>query len=95
MGEGTRIERGVTFRAPCVVGRNCLIGANAVVDAYTAIGDGARIGSRARLADSILWQDVRVARGVQLRHCIIGTGARVSESVSVYEGSVIQLNSEG
>lgn len=95
VGEGTRIERGVKFHAPCVIGRNCRIGEHAVVEGYTAIGDGARIGARARLADSILWQDVKVARGVRLRHCIIGTGARVSESVSVYEGSVIQLNSDG
>jgi len=63
-----------------------------VIGAYTVIGDRARISRKCVLQNCILWNDVHVERHVRLENCVIGHHARVTENISVYEGSVINLS---
>lgn len=91
IGEGTKIERGAKLRAPCVIGRCCHIGKNAIIDGYTTVGNHSSVGSGAVIRNSILWEKVKVSRNVNLDNCIIGTGAEVSEDISVFEGTVLNV----
>ncbi len=88
--EGTVIERGVRFEPPCLIGQRCRIARNAVIGAYTVVGHRAHIGAGSVLRNCTLWDDVRVEKRVRLENCILGHGARATENISVYEGSVIQ-----
>jgi len=56
----------------------------------TVIGQDARIGPGSTLRNCILWDKVSVGKRVRLENCVIGHAARVTESISMYEGSVIQ-----
>lgn len=94
VGTGTRMEKGAILNGPCVLGQNCRIGKNAVIDCYTTIGDGCCIGSGATIKNSILWDVVTVANNVRLDNCIIGHGARVSEDITVYEGTVLNIKTK-
>jgi mannose-1-phosphate guanylyltransferase/phosphomannomutase len=88
--EGARIADGVKLEAPCLIGRDSRLDKGCVIGAYTVVGRRARIGSGSRLQNCILWNDVQVGRHVRLENCVIGHQARVTESISMYEGSVIQ-----
>lgn len=91
IGEGTRIEKNAKLKSPCMIGKDCYIGKNAVIDSYTTIADGSWIRDGAHIKNSILWGKVEVAKNVRLDNCIIGYNARVSEDISVYEGTVLNV----
>ena len=91
IGEGTKIEKGAKLNAPCVIGKHCFIGRKAVVDSYTTIGNRSKIEPGAIVKNSILWEGVRVKKNVRLDNCIIGYNAKVSEDISVFEGTVLNV----
>jgi mannose-1-phosphate guanylyltransferase/phosphomannomutase len=91
IGKNCSIERSAQLKAPCVIGNNCVIGKKAVIDEYTTLDDTTRIGEGAVIKNSILWDRVKVAKNVRLDNCIIGYGAEVSEDISVYEGTVLNI----
>jgi len=88
--EGARIAPGVKLEAPCLIGRDSRLDKGCMIGAYTVIGRRARIGSGSQMLNCVLWNDVKVGRHVRLENCVIGHKARVTESISMYEGSVIQ-----
>ena len=79
------------LKAPSVIGEYCFIGQNAVIGEYTTIADNSKILSGANIKNSILWGNVEVLKNVNLDNCIIGYGAKVSEDISVYEGTVLNI----
>jgi len=88
--KGVQIARGVSLEAPCLIGEGSRIAKGSRIGSHTIIGKRARIGPACVLRNCILWDDVIVSRGVHLENCVISHGVRMSESVSMYEGSVIQ-----
>ena len=92
VGEGTRIERGAKLIAPCVIGKHCFIGKKACVGRFTTVGDNSRIDRGAEIKNSILWENVKVAKNVRLENCVIGYKAKVSEDISVFEGTVLNID---
>ena len=92
VGEGTKIEKGAKLLAPCVIGKHCFIGKKACVGRFTTVGDNSSIKSGAVIKNSILWEKVKVAKNVDLENCVIGYKAEVSEDISVYEGTVLNID---
>ncbi|OGS34965.1 MAG: hypothetical protein A2293_17050 [Elusimicrobia bacterium RIFOXYB2_FULL_49_7] len=92
IGRGTRIEKGAQLNTPCVIGDHCFIGKNALIDAYTTVANNSWIGPGAIIKNSILWERVKVAKNVRLDNCIIGSKAEVKEDISVYEGTVLNID---
>jgi mannose-1-phosphate guanylyltransferase / phosphomannomutase len=95
VGKGTVIEAGAKLRSPCVIGKNCRIGKKCVVGKYTTIGDRSVIGPGAAVTDCVIWNGVKVNKNVNLQNCVISRGARISESISVFEGAVITVKKKG
>ena len=91
IGEGTKIAKSAKIVSPCVIGSFCFIEKNAIVNEYTTIGNHSRIGQGATIKNSILWDNVNVLRNANLDNCIIGNGAEVSENISVFEGTVLNM----
>ena len=91
VGRNTKIEKGARLCSPCVIGDNCYIGKNAIIDKYTTIADNSTIGRGAIIKNSVLWEHVNVARNVRLNNCIIGYKGKVSENISVFEGTLLNI----
>lgn len=92
VGENTFIHPQVRITGPVVIGSNCQIEKGVTINSFTTIGNNNIIEEGAVLSDCILWAGVQVAKGVQLRNCVIGNQARISENISVFEGSVINID---
>ncbi len=92
VGAGTKIEKGAKLFAPCVIGGNCFIGSGASIESFTTIGDNSYIEKGAVIKNSVLWEKVKVAKNVHLENCIIGNKAKVSEDISVFEGTVLNID---
>lgn len=91
VGKGTKIDKSARLKAPCVIGSNCVIGRNVLIDEYTTVADNSKVLKGAKIKNSILWNNVEVLQNVRLDNCIIGYGAKVSEDISVYEGTVLNI----
>ncbi|PKN01154.1 MAG: hypothetical protein CVU77_06675 [Elusimicrobia bacterium HGW-Elusimicrobia-1] len=92
VGDGARIHPTARLLAPCVVGRECLIEKNAIIGPDTVIAAKCRIARGASVSNSILWGRVRVAPRVKLDNCIIGYRAKVVSDISVYEGTILNVD---
>lgn len=92
VGDGARIHPTARLLAPCVVGRDCLIGKNAIIGPDTVIAAKCSIARGASVSNSILWGRVRVAPRVKLDNCIIGYRAKVVSDISVYEGTILNVD---
>ncbi len=92
VGSNTYIHPGVKIVGPAVIGSNCQIEKGVTINSFTTIGNNNIIEEGARLSDCILWAGVHVSKGVRLRNCVIGNQAKISENISVFEGSVINID---
>ncbi|MCX7940781.1 MAG: NDP-sugar synthase [Elusimicrobiota bacterium] len=91
IGENTNIVSSVKLTPPCLIGNNVKIGRNAIIGSYTVIGDNCIIGNNSKIYDSILWNNVIVRSNVKLRSCIIGNDAVVSENITMFEGTILNI----
>lgn len=89
IGVSTVIEPTAVLRGPCVIGNNCYIGHGAVIDSYTVMGNNCIIEDRASLKRSILYNNITVGLGSELRGSILGSRVRLMQYVSSYENTVI------
>lgn len=92
IGTHTNIHPSVKIIGPAVIGSNCQIKKGVIIDSFTTIGNNNVIEEGAKLSDCILWSGVHVSKGVHLRNCVIGNQATISENISVFEGSVINID---
>jgi mannose-1-phosphate guanylyltransferase/phosphomannomutase len=88
--EGSQIDSTVVFDAPCLIGRKAQIDRGAKIGSHTVIGHHCRIGAGSLVRNCTLWDEVQVGANVRLEHCVIGQKARVTENLSMFEGTVIQ-----
>ena len=94
VGERTTIEKGVKMIAPCFIGSDCLIKKNATIGAHAIVGNGAIVDSHANIVDSILWENVKIEKKVQLKNCIVGSQILVPESLNLYEAIIFPKRKE-
>lgn len=65
---------GVEVASPVLVATSARIGEGCVIGPSTVIGDKASIGPGARLAESVVWPEVSVPAGAELRRCVAHPG---------------------
>ncbi len=68
-------------RMPLLTGSNCHIAEEVEIKDWAVIGRGTVIEAGAGIARSVLWEDVRVKRGVQILDSIITSGKEVSHDI--------------
>lgn len=91
VGKNTIISKNTKLIPPCLIGNNVKIGSNCVIDKYTIIGNNCNIGNNVKIYDSILWDNVIVKANVNLNSCIIASCAVVSDSITMFDGTIINL----
>lgn len=88
-GAKVRIAKGVTLKGPCVIGDGVIIEKNAKILPYSFIGNRCHIGAGAIVQESILWEEVKIAKGVRVTGCVLADGTHLKESVSFFEGAIL------
>ena len=87
---GARVASDARVVGPCVIGvgtrleAGCRVGPNAVLGARCVVGAGARVEG------AVLWDEVTVGPGADLRDCIVGAGARIGAGGHVGAGAVLE-----
>lgn len=95
VGEGAKIDPMADLKGPIVIGKFAKIEAGARIRPYTVIGNNTVIKAGAFLNRAIIWDNVYVGAGANLRGCIVGRncdlkkGARLDEGVTIGENCVI------
>ena len=80
-GEGTppRLAEGATLTGAVVLGAGVALDAMARVEGPACVGARGRLGAGVRVADSVLWEDVRVGEGTTVASSILARGCDVGE----------------
>lgn len=91
IGKNTKIPKSLKIEPPVVIGRGVKLGKNCSVGNYSIIGSMSEFGNSVKINDSVLWSKVKVKSRVNLNSCIIGHSAVVSESISMFEGAVLNV----
>lgn len=91
VGKNTVIPEKTKLIPPCLIGDNVKIGNNCVIDKYTIIGNNCSIGNNVKIFDSILWDNVIVKSNVNLNSCVIASSAVVADSITMFDGTIINL----
>ncbi len=87
--EGARISHGVKIVPPVLIGKKTFIGRNARIGPFVTLGKNCRIGEGVSLKNTILWDEVSIDKFAKINNCIIGYGAEIKESISLFEGTVV------
>lgn len=89
IGSGTIIEPGATLKGPCYIGRNCYISSTAAIGEYTIIGDNCTIQAQAGVKRSVLWRNVYVGRGCEVKGAILADRVVLKQDCQILEGAVV------
>ena len=96
-GDNTKIDPSAEISGPVVIGPDCQIGPRVKITGPAVIGAGCEIGADCRIEDSVLWKNVRLETGVQLKSSVLandclmkegssGEGVVLAERVTVEKG---------
>jgi mannose-1-phosphate guanylyltransferase len=88
VGPGSELALGASVSPFVVLGRDCRLETMARVLGPSVIGDSCRIGEKALVERSVLWSDVSLGAGAQVRDSVLGKGCWIGEN-AVVEGAVL------
>jgi len=88
-GRDVHIDDTAMIHGPVLLGDGATIGRGVKIDPYSVIGPGCIIQDGASIKRSVLWDNVFVAPGVNLRGAVLGSKVQVQAGSSIYEGAVI------
>lgn len=84
-----KISDNATLIPPCYIGSGVSIGDGVLIEPYTVIGSGASIESGSSIKRSIIFDDVKIRRNVEIRGAVVCENAHIDDRASMYEGSTI------
>jgi len=89
VGENVKIGKNVKFTPPCLIGDNSEIGSGAAIGPCVTVGRNSKLGEKVKVKNSVIWDNVLIDSSVKINNCIVGHGAKIRESITLYEGTVI------
>ncbi len=89
MDEGVFVHPDAVVEPPVVFGRNSRVERGAIIGPYTVLGQDAVVGQHSSIRRSILWHNVHIGTGVEVRGAVICDQATVKPKVRIFEGAVI------
>jgi mannose-1-phosphate guanylyltransferase/phosphomannomutase len=78
-----------TLLSPCYVGEDVYIGAHACVGPGAAVGRGSQINERASVKRSVLWDNVLIDSGAEIRGAILCSDVKVGSGSRIFEGATV------
>ena len=89
VGQGVEIHAEARIDGPVYLGDYCRIERGAYVGPHTCLGEYGFLGEGSSVKHSVLWRQVYLGPGTEVRGGIIGDHTVLRNNVSVYEGAVI------
>lgn len=86
---GVKIDSSVRIEGPAYIGEKSYLQMGASVGAYSIVGTNSLISSGAKLSQTILWENVYLARRSELNGATVCRNVGIYESASVRDGVVI------
>ncbi len=80
-GPGCNIHPDAEITGPAVIGANCAVGKGSRLVGPVVLGTGIVVGENCLIDTSILWENSRLAPGVNLKECLIANDCRLGENV--------------
>lgn len=87
--EGALLEPGCIIEAPVFIAPGASIRAGSRIGPYSVIGENSCVNPGASIKRSLLLAGAQIGTGAQLRGCIVGTNAIVSEGAQLFEESTV------
>lgn len=93
--DGIWVERGVSIHpeaiveSPAVLGRGCRVERHAHIGPYTVVGANSFVGRESSCKRAILWNNVHVDTGVELRGTVVCDHATFQARARAFEAAVI------
>lgn len=94
IGDGTVLEKGAKISPPVYIGSNCLIEEGAIIEPYTVIGHDTIIGKDTSIKRSVIWDNVNISKGCEIRKAVICNNVYIGERSRMFEGVVIGAHSK-
>ena len=87
--EDAEVAPDATVVAPVLLGPDVRIASGAQVGPYAVLGAGTEVAAGAQLRDSVLFDGVRVGRGVRAEGALVGHHARLGPDVRVEREAIV------
>ena len=88
-GQGVEIHPDARIEGPAYLGDYCRIERGAHVGPFTCLGEYGFMGEGSSVKHSVLWRQVYLGPGTEVRGAILGDHTVLRNNVSVYEGAVL------
>jgi len=88
VGEQSYIHPTAQIRGPAVIGSNCTIGQNVKLIGLVVIGSGGTVLEDTVIEESIIWRNVQLGQGVNLRNSVVADNCCLNDD-STIEGSIL------
>ncbi len=89
LGKGVRLARGAKILGPSLLQDGCALEEGAIVGPCAVLGPKCRVGRNAVVSQSVLWEGVRVGKGVRLERILAGRRCRIGNSTPLAPGTVL------
>lgn len=86
---GVRIDSSVRLEGPTYIGEKTHLQTGVSVGAYSILGSNVTISSGSKLSQAVIWENVFIARKVEVNGTTLGRNVTVGESALLSEGAVI------
>ncbi|HEX3032570.1 MAG TPA: sugar phosphate nucleotidyltransferase [Bacillota bacterium] len=87
--EGAGINPEARLNPPVFLGAHTRVEAGVGLGPLTVVGANSRIESGASVKKSVLWRNITVSRGAQIRGAVLCNGVKLREGAAVFEDSII------
>ncbi|NLY30544.1 MAG: NTP transferase domain-containing protein [Firmicutes bacterium] len=91
--EGAWVHPDAVLKPPAILGKNSRVDRGAAVGPGTVLGPGSVLGPNSSARRSILWQNVQVGTGGEIRGAVLCDQVLVKPRVRIFEGAVIGRSS--
>ncbi len=89
MGKGVWVHPEAILEPPVVLGKMCRVEKGAVIGPYSILGPGTVIGASSSIRRSILWKNVHVGTGAEIRGAVLCDQVVARGKARVFEGVVV------
>lgn len=86
---GAWVDADAVLEPPVVLGRDSRVERGAVVGPYSILGAGTVVGQHGSIRRSIMWDNVHVGTGSEIRGAVICDQVVIKPKVRIFEGAVI------
>ena len=88
IGQGSQIDKSVSFLGPALVGEKVKIGSETELHDSVVLGDRVIVGQNSRLDRVIVWENSKIGSRVKLADSVIGKNCEIEDDV-VIEGGIV------